>query len=185
MAKRVGRPAVWPAKRSAAAPRPFPGCLGPDTRAHADAVAALPRTCLDGRALWPAFRKVRASDELYFPTALATLRILRRPGGGEVDDSSRGESGAGDEIRRRRATYCDWSVGAKNPAAFAAGDWRGVAEKARGEGCLFARKFVGEAARPGGMARTEGGSAGGGLVSVEEWRAAVAKRDANGVRGSL
>ncbi|KAL7523461.1 hypothetical protein ACHAWF_000533, partial [Thalassiosira exigua] len=134
------------------------------TRSHAAAVAGLPRDHLDGRPLWPAFRRVRASDEIYVPTALAVLGILRRPpGGGEVDDDAdragnrARESCAGEEVRRRRVTYCDWSVGARNPASFARGDLGEVVAKARGEGCLFARKFGMEATTTrGGTARRGG-----------------------------
>ena len=58
---------------------------------------------------------------------------------GENDD----ESCAGECICRRRMTYADWSVSAKNPASFTARrEFLEVAHKARREGCLFARKFV-------------------------------------------
>ena len=154
-------------------------------RAHAAAVVGLPRRHLGGRPLWPALRRVRASDEMYFPTALAILGALRRPpGGGEVDDARQGEKCAGSDVRRRRLTYCDWSVGAKSPASFrSAAEWRRVAATARKEGCLLARKFAGRAGpavpRRGGE-RGAGGTgpaddAGHGWLSVEEWRSAVGK----------
>jgi hypothetical protein len=124
---------------------------------------------------------------MYFPTALSVLGILHRPSGvGEVDENSKRESCAGDEIRRRRITYCDWSVSAKNPASFTSAEWRDVVVKARGEGCLFARKFVpassvrgggsggGKRKEPGGA--TASAKVGDGLVSVEDWTAAVVKR---------
>ncbi|KAL3823156.1 hypothetical protein ACHAXA_010412 [Cyclostephanos tholiformis] len=150
------------------------------TRAHGMAIASLSRgTYLNGRSLLSAFRDVRASDEMYVPTALSILGIVRRPsGGGEVDDEV-GESRAGPGIRRRRVTYCDWSSSARNPASFGPAEWRKVASTARGEGCLFARKFV-----PGGGRTSSTGSApvkaGEGtvgrnysLVSVEAWKSAV------------
>jgi len=155
-------------------------------RRHADAVASLPRTYLGGRQLWPAFRRCRASDEMYFPTALATLGILRRTpskGGGEVEvDDAATESGAGGGIRRRRITYCDWSVGAKNPASFTSSEWRDIVKKARGEGCLFARKFVPASKLPTvrdvGRKRRAGDAEDGddGIVSAKDWRAAVVER---------
>ncbi|KAL3803495.1 hypothetical protein HJC23_014043 [Cyclotella cryptica] len=113
-------------------------------RAHGEAVASIPVKYLNGRSLWYAFRRCRASDEMYFPTALSILGIIARPVGvKEVDDDScKSEACAGDEIRRRKVTYCDWSLSAKNPSSFAAQDWAQVLSKARGEGCLFARKFV-------------------------------------------
>ncbi len=128
-------------------------------------MASMPAKYLNGRYLWTAFRNCRASDEMYFPTALSILGILQRGDNGEeVDDLSRGESCAGKEIRRRKITYCDWSMGAKNPAAYTSKDWKDIADKARSEGCLFARKFV---PRRGKMM---GGSTGNdGIISYQEW----------------
>lgn len=113
-------------------------------RAHGEAVASIPDKYLNGRSLWYAFRKCRASDEMYIPTALSILGIIARPAGVEEveDDTCKSESCAGDQIRRRKVTYCDWSLSAKNPSSFTAQDWAGVLSKAREEGCLFARKFV-------------------------------------------
>lgn len=141
-------------------------------RVHAEAVAELPGRYLGGRDLWSAMRRVRASDEIYFPTAMSILGILRRPSdvaGVEVDENSSGESCAGDGVRRRKVTFCDWSMEAKNPASFTAGDWRGVARRARSEGCLVVRKFVRAGSLPGG-----GQGGGDGLVAVEDWNAAMA-----------
>ena len=113
-------------------------------RVHGDAVASIPNKYLNGRSLWYAFRRCRASDEMYFPTALSILGIIARPSGVEEveDDTCKSEACAGDRIRRRKVTYCDWSLSAKNPSSFMAQDWTEVLSKARGEGCLFARKFV-------------------------------------------
>jgi hypothetical protein len=77
--------------------------------------------------LWECFRDCNASDELYFPTALALLGI--------VDDES--------QLVKRRITYADWSMGPKNPATFETKDLKKVVEEARKEGCLVARKFIG------------------------------------------
>lgn len=135
------------------------------TRSHAEAVASMPSRYLNGRYLWTAFRNCRASDEIYFPTALSILGILQRGSNNEeVDDSSKGESCAGKEIRRRKITYCDWSMGAKNPAAYTLKDWRGVAEKARNEGCLFARKFVPQRGK-----MKSGATGNDGIISSQEW----------------
>mmetsp|Transcript_28633 Transcript_28633/g.60193 ORF Transcript_28633/g.60193 Transcript_28633/m.60193 type:complete len:797 (+) Transcript_28633:332-2722(+) len=134
------------------------------TRSHGEAVTSMPSKYLNGRYLWTAFRNCRASDEMYFPTALSILGILQRGGNDkEVDDSSKGESCAGKEIRRRKITYCDWSMGAKNPVAYTLKDWKEVAEKARNEGCLFARKFVPQ------RGKMKSGSTGNGIISAREW----------------
>ena len=141
-------------------------------RVHAEAVAAMPGRYLGGRELWSAMRRVRASDEMYFPTALSVLGILHRPSdaaGVEVDENSRGESCAGNGVRRRRVTFCDWSMGAKNPASFTAGDWAEVARRARNDGCLIVRKFVRAGSLPGG-----GQGEDDGLVTDEDWTAAFA-----------
>lgn len=158
------------------------------TRTHGMAIVSIPSKHLEDRPLWPAFRKVRASDEMYFSTALSTLGILHRPkGGGEVtgESSTKNESCAGNRVRRRRITYCDWSVGAKNPASFTRREWKEVVEKARGEGCLLARKFVERSSssarsmrggkRKIGAANNDDGE-GCGLVSVEDWVSIVGKR---------
>jgi len=149
-------------------------------REHADAIVFMPNKYLEGQQLWSTMRKVRASDEMYFPTALSILGIVHRPTGvSEVDENTiyqrSKESCAGNSIRRRCITYCDWSMGAKNPASFTSLDWKDVVAKARGAGCLFARKFVSAsslAIRGGGKNNGSGG-AGDGLVSVDAWRSAV------------
>eukprot|EP00956_Cyclotella_meneghiniana_P026868 scaffold59152_cov76-Cyclotella_meneghiniana.AAC.4 len=140
-------------------------------RSHGEAVASLPAKYLNGRTLWYAFRRCRAPDEMYFPTALAILGVIARPTGvKEVDDVSNGnEKCAGDQIRRRKVTYCDWSVSAKNPASFTAKDLEEVTMKARREGCLLARKFV-PLSRSGQVA---GGDTG--IVSVEDWSSLMQK----------
>ena len=148
------------------------------TRSHADAVASLPSKHLNGRQLWPAFRKCRASDEIYFPTVLSILGIISRQGGEaqEVDDSSKGESCAGSEIRRRRVTYCDWSQSAKNPASFTSQDWKDVVMKARGAGCLFARKFVLLSSLRVGANKNVQPINSDGVVSVDDWITVVKQK---------
>lgn len=81
---------------------------------------------------WRLFAKVRAADELYFPSMLVVCGELRR------DDNSR--------VRRRKLTYCDWNSGPKSPTTHPALTPALVA-KARDAGCLFARKFPASAVR--------------------------------------
>lgn len=139
-------------------------------RAHGEAVVSIPNNYLNGKSLWHAFRRCRASDEMYFPTALAILGIIVRPPGVvEVEQDERNEKCAGDQIRRRKLTYCDWSVSAKNPASFTAKDFEEVAAKARGEGCLFARKFVPLASN------AKDAASGDGIVTDEDWLAVMQK----------
>ena len=101
------------------------------------------------------------------------------------------ESCAGEYIRRRRMTYADWSVSAKNPASFTSREWKEVVEKARKEGCLFARKFVRSSSsssllvrdgkdrkwqRAGDRSSNNSSiddDGNDGLISVESWRNAV------------
>jgi len=149
-------------------------------REHADAIVSMPNKYLEGQQLWSTMRKVRASDEMYFPTALSVLGIVHRPTGvSEVDENTiyqrSKDSCAGNSIRRRCITYCDWSMGAKNPVSFTSLDWKDVVAKARGAGCLFARKFVSASllAIRGGGKNNDSGGAGDGLVSVDAWRSAV------------
>jgi hypothetical protein len=93
------------------------------SRVHLDAVLQmLPHN------FWECFTDCNASDELYFPTALALLGI--------ADDT--------EHMIRKRITYADWSMGPKNPATFEeVGDLKKVVAEARKEGCLVARKFDG------------------------------------------
>ncbi|KAK1748431.1 hypothetical protein QTG54_000370, partial [Skeletonema marinoi] len=126
------------------------------TRRDAEAVATLPSQHLNGRQLWPAFRKCRA----------------RRA---QVDDFSKGESCAG-RIRRRRITYCDWSQSAKNPASFTSQDWMDVVLKARREGCLFARKFVLLSSLRDGEKKNAESANNDGVVSVDDWTTVVVKK---------
>ena len=146
------------------------------TRLDAEAVASLPSKHLNGRQLWPAFRKCRASDEIYFPTTLSILGIVsRQDGEAQIDDFSKGESCAG-QIRRRRVTYCDWSLSAKNPASFTSQDWKYVVQKARGEGCLFARKFVLFSSLRDGAKKNPQPVDKDGEVSVDDWITIVVKK---------
>jgi len=93
--------------------------------------------------LWQCFRRVKASDEVYFPTLLALLGIVSS----SQSSSSHQNQQGGDEIARRRITYCDWSDNAKNPKSISITrqkdfkEFRNVVRLAREEGCLFARKF--------------------------------------------
>jgi len=113
-------------------------------------------------ALWQCFRRVKASDEMYFPTAMALLGILDKP---DVTDDNDNENSNNivkesttrneqqekeEEITFRRVTYCDWSMNAKNPASFVIDrnhdakfkELKQIVRMAREEKCLFARKFV-------------------------------------------
>ena len=118
--------------------------------------------------LWQCFGNVKASDEMYFPTAMALLGMFGNDddNGGDGDNDVHGSAtGTGDvdrdeeiessksikeEIASRRVTYCDWSMNAKNPASFVINkqddpqfkELRKIIRLARDEGCLFARKFL-------------------------------------------
>jgi hypothetical protein len=87
---------------------------------------------------------------------MSLLGILEA--GDENDDTSINDANAingnenelsmDNEVLRRRVTYCDWSMNAKNPASFEINrkdkfkELRAVIRLAREEGCLFARKFT-------------------------------------------
>ena len=95
------------------------------SRPHAVAIMGMDRQL--PHALWQCFTQTNASDELYFPTSLSLLGIMP----------------SSVELEKRRVTYADWSVSARNPASFVgAKELKRVAGIARKEGCLFARKFV-------------------------------------------
>jgi hypothetical protein len=99
------------------------------SRPHAIAVTEVDAHMQPSDQLFHSFSKVSASDEMYFPTALALLGIL-------TESST--------QILKRQVTVVDWSQGMRNPASYEKGvrDLRRVAKNAREQGCLFARKFV-------------------------------------------
>ena len=106
-------------------------------------------------ALWQCFRNVKASDEMYFPTTMALLGMIGDNGGDagagggtEGVNEKTDESVLSKEIVKRRITYCDWSMSAKNPETFRISrksnfaSLKEVVKLAREEGCLIARKFT-------------------------------------------
>lgn len=103
------------------------------TRAHAQAILALPKAL--GEDLWPLFKRVSASDEMYFPTCLALLGAL-----GNSGSSQDGKATAPDGVAKRRVTYCHWGDSPKSPETYQ-GLHDELLTQASAEGCLFARKF--------------------------------------------
>ena len=98
------------------------------------------------RNFWECFQDCNASDELYFPTALALAGI-------GMEDQNSNATNEQPQLIKRRITFADWSISPKNPATFESKDLKRVVEEALKEGCLVARKFVG--------------------VGLEEWRTVV------------
>jgi len=99
------------------------------SRRHARGVLDLPDR-LGGQDLWPAFERVWAPEEVYFPTCLALLGFT-----------------SGDEVVRRPLTYAEWNERAKNhsdrahPLTFDVSfDARLVRYVREEQGCLFLRK---------------------------------------------
>lgn len=130
---------------------------------------------------WQCFRRVKASDEMYFPTVMSLLGIL----GKDKDKSSSGQDDdKNDEkshsiVHRKRVTYCDWSMNAKNPAAFEMDrknnfkELRDVVKAARKEGCIFARKFT---ISPNGPVQEDADyKKGEELITGEEWSTLIRK----------
>ena len=87
------------------------------------------------------------------------------------------------EIVKRRITYCDWSMSAKNPASFEIDrnesfqELKRVIRLAREEGCLFARKFTPPITKtmttPGDPAEERSSASTG--ITGEEWLEIVKK----------
>ncbi len=83
---------------------------------------------LAGMNLWPAFERVWAPEEVFFPTALAI-------------------SGNMEEVSRRALTYCHWATHASNqkdrahPIAYDGCFDDTLVSRARADGCLFMRKM--------------------------------------------
>lgn len=105
------------------------------SRQHAQAVLALPDRI--GAPLLPLFKKVRASDEMFFPCCLAILGHIPTTVADKTDSTTQMPRL---EVVRRPITWCDWSEKGKNPASYAELTEDAVRE-AMGRGCLFFRKI--------------------------------------------
>mmetsp|Transcript_3673 Transcript_3673/g.5586 ORF Transcript_3673/g.5586 Transcript_3673/m.5586 type:complete len:563 (+) Transcript_3673:191-1879(+) len=68
------------------------------SRKHAQSILELPQKQLDGMNLWPAFERVWAPEEVYFPTALALC--------GYMDNE--------EEVSKRSVTHSEWDTRASN-----------------------------------------------------------------------
>jgi hypothetical protein len=128
------------------------------SRAHAAAVLNIDQHMRPADQLWNSFARINASDEMYFPTALAVLGILK-----EEDDSN------APQVAKRAVTYTDWTEGMRNPATYTNGirDFQRVAKIARKQGCLFARKFALVHAIPGEEKVVTG------AIAVDAWKEAI------------
>jgi len=156
------------------------------TRPHAEAVLGIERYLPRGNNnndFWRCFGRVKASDEMYFPTCLSLLHILGTNNDNSSEQKEGGDRSIGSQILQRRVTYSDWSMGAKNPASFCSKgirDLKDVATIARKQGCLFARKFSPEQEMEGAAAavsqsvssrstKTDGNMADPEVMSVKDW----------------
>ena len=72
------------------------------SRKHAQSILELTEKQLDGMNLWPAFERVWAPEEVYFPTALALC--------GYMDD----DDTTNNEVSKRSVTYSEWDTRASN-----------------------------------------------------------------------
>jgi hypothetical protein len=164
------------------------------SRNHALQILTMDRPHIHPRhQLWQNFRNINASDEMYFPTTLALLGLLRYAADGEDTQKARSSSD-GDETARSGSishdrdelnapepvhlvlktpvTYTDWTEGMRNPASFTKGiaDFRRIARLARNQGCLVARKFAPFIAVPGVAKEDQKVT---GHITAEEWRQEV------------
>jgi hypothetical protein len=114
---------------------------------HAEQILDIPSKLTDPQAFYQCFAQVRASDEMYFPTALAILGLIHTTTTTTTTDKNQGSTTTtirmiGPNVQKRRITYCDWTGGAKNPVTFYnVQDLQNCISVARKEGCLLARKF--------------------------------------------
>jgi hypothetical protein len=72
------------------------------SRKHAQSILELPEKQLGGMNLWPAFERVWAPEEVYFPTALALCGYIN----GNGSDNS--------EVSNRSVTHSEWDTRASN-----------------------------------------------------------------------
>ncbi len=130
---------------------------------------------------WTLFQRISASDEMYFPTSLGILGLLK-----DDDDVvtttnnttlQQQQQQPTSLVLKRPVTYTDWSQGMRNPTSFTNGrrDFETVARLARKQQCLLARKFVmvnssgdDSATSVGIEARNQSGQ-----ITVDEWMSSV------------
>jgi len=74
------------------------------SRKHAQSILELPDKQLDGMNLWPAFERVWAPEEVYFPTALALCGYI-------MDDNN---DNGDNEVANRSVTHSEWDTRASN-----------------------------------------------------------------------
>lgn len=126
------------------------------SRRHAIAVRQMDNHMPETARMWKrGFSNINASDEMYFPTILAILGILKpqiskdqsveesgadRTKAGETVQQKEGKAGG---VLLRPVTYTDWSEGMKNPKSHVSTDLDSVVQLAKGQGSLLARKFTG------------------------------------------
>lgn len=162
------------------------------SRNHASQILGMDRPHINVRhQLWQNFRNINASDEMYFPTTLAILGLLRYAADGEDtqkartishNEETRSATDRDDKVLKvpepvhlvlkKPVTYTDWTEGMRNPACFAKGitDFRRVAKLARDRGCLLARKFAPFVVVPG-VAKEDHKVTGD--ITAEIWRREV------------
>jgi hypothetical protein len=80
-------------------------------------------------------------------------------------------------VKRQAVTFTDWSQGMRNPATFARGasDFAAVAARARGQGCLVARKFAVVANSSVVASSPNETTTSTGQITVEEWNDIVGR----------
>jgi hypothetical protein len=134
------------------------------SRAHAAAILNIDQHMRPADQLWNSYARINASDEMYFPTALAILGILK-----EEDNSTTTVAPTMPQVAKRAVTYTDWTEGMRNPATYTNGvrDFQRVAKIARQKGCLFARKFALVLAIPGKEKVVTG------AIDVDAWKEAI------------
>jgi len=163
-------------------------------RRHASSIIGMDRPFKPAKhQLWQSFRNINASDEMFFPTALALLGDLRYTKcgndtqmGRKRDEESSQDGGQqppnppadppentpppkNSLICLKPVTYTDWTEGMKNPALFTKGavDLRRVGKIARDMGCLVARKFATHIKIPGIPLSEQKIT---GKLTMEEWK---------------
>ena len=96
----------------------------------------------DRSSLLSLFKKVRASDEMYFPCCLGILGLLDRAEKENEDNVKNKIKQNQQVVCKRPFTWADWSEGGKNPRSYSASSLsHGNIKEARDKGCMFMRKI--------------------------------------------
>ena len=84
------------------------------SRKHAESILHLCEKELGGMNLWPAFERVWAPEEVYFPTVMSLCGFLDNYNENDDDGNNNNNNNSNNEVSNRSLTYSEWDTRASN-----------------------------------------------------------------------